>query len=100
MVEIKRKNNATWVTLASTLDVGNVVELKNGIKKAVNRKPPFVIDASNVARLHGAAIQVLLAFTMLLREKEHDFRWHEASDQLLSASRSLGLIQKLGLTDE
>lgn len=96
-MEIKRKNNETWITLEDTLDIGNVADLINSIKIAVKRKPPIVIDAGNVSRIHAAAMQVLLAFVYALNEKETSYRWQQPSEVLQSAAAILGLEQELNL---
>ena len=97
MATLERKDNETWVTLDESLDVSDIGEFRNTMKKVVLRKAPIILDGSAVTRIHTAALQVLLALVKAIKSKDKSFRWESVSEPLLSAATTLGLEKELGL---
>jgi ABC-type transporter Mla MlaB component len=55
------------------------------------------IDVSNVSKIDGAAVQLLLALRRALADRGIEMQWHGAAPALVEAARILGMVEELGL---
>jgi anti-anti-sigma factor len=95
-LNIKRQKGQTRLQLAPVLDISEVRNLHKSLSKAMKRKPPLVLDASQVERIDTAAIQILAAFCHSIRESDIEISWHKPSINLRRAAESMGLNTILG----
>lgn len=98
IVNIKRQKGQTRLQLASNLDITGARNLHALLGKAMKRKPPLILDASQVERIDTAALQILAAFCHSLRESDIELSWDNPSINLRRAAESMGLSTVLGIT--
>ncbi|GMR17778.1 MAG: STAS domain-containing protein [Gammaproteobacteria bacterium] len=96
-LNIKRQKGQTRLQLAPVLDISEARNLHQSLGKAMKRKPPLVLDASQVERIDTAAIQILAAFCHSTRENNIEISWDKPSINLRRTAKSMGLNTILGL---
>lgn len=84
--------------LNSTQDISKSLELKNDMLALINDNDEIDIDASNVERIDGSAIQLLCALFVYAKENNLMIHWVNPSEALMSAAELLGVKQILELT--
>jgi len=85
------------VALAQDLGIESTSELKQHLAPHLEQAGPLRVDASQVGRVHTAAIQVLCAFVLARRQAGQDTVFDDATDTFRDAARLLGVFQTLGL---
>jgi len=85
------------VALAQDLGIESTSELKQHLAPHLGRNGALRVDASQVCRVHTAAIQVLCAFVLARRQAGHATVFDDATDTFRDAARLLGVLQTLGL---
>ena len=85
------------VELGEDLGIETSTELKNRLAPLVAQVGELTLDASQVGRVHTAAVQVLCAFVQARREAGLDTGFHGCTATFRDAARLLGVIQALGL---
>jgi chemotaxis protein CheX len=83
------------VTLGPVLDIRAAGPLHAGLKKALRRGKPIVLDAAQVDRLSTSSIQVLLAASKSVEAAAGRIVLAQASDAFVAAFSDLGLFAKL-----
>lgn len=96
-VEFKRQKNETRLLFAPNLDISQASGLHAALTKALQRKPPFVLDGSQIERTDTAGMQILAAFCHTVRHQKIEFRWHKPSINLLKSTELLGMHTLLGI---
>lgn len=85
------------VELGEDLGIETSTELKNRLASLVAQVGELTLDASQVGRVHTAAVQVLCAFVQARREAGLDTGFHGCTATFRDAARLLGVTQALGL---
>lgn len=85
------------VELGEDLGIETSTELKNRLAPLVAQVGELTLDASQVGRVHTAAVQVLCAFVQARREAGLDTGVHGCTATFRDAARLLGVTQALGL---
>jgi anti-anti-sigma regulatory factor len=85
------------VELGEDLGIETSTELKNRLAPLVAQVGELTLDASQVGRVHTAAVQVLCAFVHARREAGLDTGFHGCTATFRDAARLLGVTQALGL---
>ena len=85
------------VALAPDLGIETTRELKDLLAPHLEVADRIALDASQVSRIHTAAVQVLCAFVSTRRQAGHDTVLENCSDTFRDAARLLGVQPVLGL---
>jgi len=85
------------VALGDDLGIENSTELKTRLAPLVDQEGDLTLDASQVGRIHTAAMQVLCAFVDARRQAGHATGFNGCTPTFRDAARLLGLTQALGL---
>lgn len=85
------------VALAQDLGIESSSELKEHLAPHLQQAGALHVDASQVGRVHTAAMQVLCAFVLARRQAGHDTVFDDVTDTFRDAARVLGLARTLGL---
>ncbi|TXG98044.1 MAG: STAS domain-containing protein [Nevskiaceae bacterium] len=99
---VKPRRSSSSVRLPAELGVDQADSLKEQLLKAVERDQAVTLDASDVQRIHTAALQLFCMFCRDRRAAGREVRWHKPSDALRSAAALLGATTLLsfGLEQE
>jgi chemotaxis protein CheX len=81
------------LTLPRVLDLSAASRVKAAILE--RRGEPVVLDASEVERLGGLCVQVLLAARAEWRMKGHELRIERASDAFVEAAQLMAAHERL-----
>jgi hypothetical protein len=82
--------------LPSTLLIADVRAFAGTMREAVHHGD-LELDATRLADVDTAGLQLLCAVRAAVIAGGHDFRWHGQSPVLQAAARTTGLVQALGL---
>ncbi len=85
------------VALLQDLGIETTSELKQQLAPHLGQSGELRVDASQVARVHTASIQVLCAFALARRQAGHATVFDNATGTFHDAARLLGVLQTLGL---
>lgn len=87
----------SMIQLESDLGIDGATRLHAQLAPNLDSKRPLTIDASQVARLHAASMQVLVGFVREREAARRKTRINEPSNELRSAAVALGVHQILGI---
>ncbi len=79
------------------LDVSVVSDFKSLLQQASGQNSPIVLDASQLERVDGAALQLMTAFFLEAQESGLNVAWRSPSKALQWAAELTGLKQILHL---
>ena len=85
------------VALAQDLGIESTSELKQDLSAHLAQAGELRVDASQVGRVHTAAIQVLCAFVLARRQAGNDTVFDNPTATFRDAARLLGVLQTFGL---
>lgn len=85
------------VALAQDLGIESTSELKQDLSAHLAQAGELRVDASQVGRVHTAAIQVLCAFVLARRQAGNDTVFDNPTATFCDAARLLGVLQTFGL---
>ena len=85
------------VELGTDLGIETTTELKSRLEPYLAQEGLLTVDASQVGRIHTAAVQVLCAFVLARREAGLATGFDGCTPPFLDAARLLGVSQALGL---
>lgn len=85
--------------LPADLGIERVTELRTQLLPAL-AAPMLHIDASAIARVHSAALQLLAAFCRDRSAAGHETKWQAPSAVLLDAARRLALMPQLQIEED
>ena len=85
------------LALGGDLGIETSTELKTRLAPLVDQAGELTLDASEVSRIHTAAMQVLCAFVDARRQAGHPTGFDGCTATFRDAARLLGLTQALGL---
>ncbi len=85
------------VTLPQDLGIESTSELKQQLADQLGLAGELRVDASQVGRIHTAALQVLCAFALARRQNGLVTVFDNASPTFRDAARLLGVLPALGL---
>lgn len=88
------------MTLAETLDVSAVRTLHGDLTPALQAGIPVILDASNVARVDAAALQLFVALFSASVGRPMTVEWRSPSQAIAAAADLLGLGGHIGLCSE
>lgn len=88
------------VRVPTELGVDQADSLKQLLLKSLERDQPVTLDASDVQRIHTAALQVFCMFCRDRRAAGREVRWHRPSEALRSAAALLGATTLLSFGQE
>lgn len=91
-----RRPRVTRVVLAPDLGIATVTELKDALAAALAKGAPVAVDASAVARVDTAALQLLMAFTRAMQDAGAALEWRAPSEAFARSAGRLGLLAALG----
>ena len=92
----KSRQNAS-IRLPAELGMDGMRDLHAQLLAAVESSAPVTIEAAEVQRVHGAALQL---FCCLFRDRARagrETRWNQPTDALRSAAALLGLTELIQL---
>ena len=90
-VTLERAGEGLRVILGHDLDIAQAVALHAGLREALTEARAVRVDASLVARVHTAALQVVYAFAHACRQRGIAFELERASEEWAAAEKLLGL---------
>jgi anti-anti-sigma regulatory factor len=96
----KPHRSSGLVQLPTELGVDQADSLKQLLLKTVERDPLVTLDASEVQRIHTAALQLFCMFCRDRRAAGREVRWHRPSEALRSAAALLGATTLLSFGQE
>lgn len=79
------------------LDVSMLSDFKTLLHQAAGQNSPIALDASQLERVDGAALQLMAAFFVEAQESGLSVTWRSPSDALKNAANLTGLDQILQL---
>ncbi|MCC7635261.1 STAS domain-containing protein [Stenotrophomonas rhizophila] len=85
------------VALGGDLGIETSTELKTRLAPLVDQPGQLTLDASEVSRIHTAAMQVLCAFVHARHQAGHRTAFDACTATFRDAARLLGVTQALGL---
>jgi len=85
------------VALSQDLGIESTSDLKQHLAPYLAQAGELRLDASQVSRVHTAAMQVLCAFVQARRQAGNATAFDNATDTFRDAARLLGVLQALGL---
>lgn len=85
------------IVLEPDLGIEAASRLHAQLAPAVAAKKQVALDAASVSRLHGASMQVLVAFVRARSDGGRKTRINDPSPVLRDAARAMGLASTLGL---
>lgn len=92
MISVTEDNGRSLIALPGTLDTAVATPLKDAFVQAVADGRAVVVDASAVARLSTACIQVLIAGGKAVAAAGQPFIVAKPSEALVSAFDDMGLF--------
>lgn len=94
---LHRSAAAIDVRLPPDLGIEGASQLYGQLLEHVDDEAPVVLDATDVSRIHTAALQLFCMFCQDRRNAGHETRWNHPSDALKSAAALLGVTTLLQL---
>jgi anti-anti-sigma factor len=85
------------VECSDSLDVSVAADFKTLLQQAVSQNAPVVLDATQLVRIDGAALQLLTAFFIEAKESGINVTWRAPSESLLHTVQLTGLKDALQL---
>ena len=85
------------VALAQDLGIESTSDLKQQLATHLPQAGELRVDASQVGRVHTAAMQVLCAFVLARQHAGNNTVFDNATDTFRDAARLLGVLRTLGL---
>jgi ABC-type transporter Mla MlaB component len=92
-----QKQDLKHVVLEAQLGIAMVADLHTRLRPFLQQKESVEIDASEVALVDTAALQLLVAFVKELRDRDVAVTWNKPSDTFCEIARLLDLSDLLGL---
>ena len=83
--------------LAAELGIEQASELRRQLMQGRDRDETVTLDASDIQRIHTAALQLFCMFCRDRRSAGRDTRWHQPTEALRSAAALLGATTLLSL---
>ncbi|NOX52550.1 MAG: STAS domain-containing protein [Gammaproteobacteria bacterium] len=93
----KTKQDNT-LQLDSKLSIHNIAELKSSLDEKTVNEGDVVLDGSQVQAVDTAALQLMSAFALVMREQARPLRWVDPSTTILDAAKLTGLHKALNLS--
>ena len=88
------------IKLKSQLNVQVVGDLKAELESALNTADIAVLDASEVAHVDTAALQLLVSFIQHANLKKTKLEWLNVSEAFSDTARLMGLAKELHLSND
>jgi anti-anti-sigma factor len=85
------------IECSDSLDVSQVSEFKEILKHAAGQRLPVVLDGANLERIDGAALQLITAFFIEVRDSGLSVTWKNPSAPLCRAAGVSGLKETMNL---
>lgn len=92
----KSRQNAT-IRLPAELGMDGMRELHTQLLAAAETAAPVTLEADDVQRVHGAALQLFCSFFRDRGRAGRETRWNQPTDALRSAAALLGLTELIQL---
>lgn len=92
----KSRQNAT-IRLHPELGMDGMRELHAQLLAAAENTAPVTLEAGEVQRVHGAALQLFCSFFRDRGRAGRETRWNQPTDALRSAAALLGLTELIQL---
>lgn len=84
------------IVLDAVLTIAEAAALKDRLLPHLNRKGEICVDASRIAAVDTAGLQVLLAFVRTVQGHGAVVQWSGVSDALLNTALLLGVAGQIG----
>lgn len=94
-----KRNFKMGFSLNEHLNITQVMDLKEGLRVELENAGTLSIDGSQVLRVDATGLQILLSAKNTCKKQSIVWKWEGASDALLEAAQTLGLLEPLGLSD-
>ncbi len=95
--EAPEQGNEMIVECNDGLDITMVTDFKSILKQAVSQNLPIVLDAAQLERVDGAALQLLAAFFIEANESGLEVSWRSPNEAFLEAVQLTGMNSVLNL---
>lgn len=87
------------LSLNEQLNITQVMDLKERLRIELENEGSLSIDGRQVLRVDATGLQLLLSAKKTCQKQSIVWKWEGASDELLGAAQTLGLLEPLGLSD-
>jgi anti-anti-sigma regulatory factor len=98
MDNLSKNDSDMIIDCGESLDVSVIMDFRALILQAMASDDEIILDATQLERIDGAAMQLLTALFKDADETNHPIRWKSSSDALMNAARLSGLCEALHLT--
>ena len=95
--EVKQIMGDEALTLEGVQDISKSESLKKQMLMLIKKNQPIKIDASDVSRIDGSALQLLCGLFVYAKANDIELSRVEPSDAMMSSAESLGLKESLQL---
>ncbi|MDD1782313.1 STAS domain-containing protein [Enterovibrio sp. ZSDZ35] len=92
-------NSAMGFSLGEQLDITQVMDIKDRLQVELEQSDSLLIDGSEVSRVDAPGLQLLLTAKTVCQNQSINWKWQGASNELVTAAKTLGLVGPLGLND-
>jgi anti-anti-sigma regulatory factor len=89
---------ASAINLDETLSIQNIVKLHEELKKSYAANDAIEIDASHVAAIDTATLQLFVALRKDAAKQKKEVVFFQPSQRFIESARLLGLLEILGIT--
>lgn len=89
--------DSTAHELPQIFDISSVSEVKSTLTVALGAGDAVPLDGEPVQRIDASALQLLCAFRRAAERRGVDVVWTRASDVLIEAATTTGMLEVLGL---
>jgi len=90
-------NQPGVLTLDASLNIADVVTLRETLQCYVDTDQDLTLDGSRVETIDTVSMQLLLTFIRQLEGNDCAVTWHEPSAAIRNTAQLLGLVQEVGL---
>lgn len=97
IVDADAANTKNRLVLDSSVVINKAGDLFKSLEQLDTSSKEVEIDASKIEIIDSAILQLLLSYSLSLKEKNIKLIWHKPTDGLLNKASVLGLTELLGL---
>lgn len=96
----KARKESTVIKLPAELGIEQATGLRETLLKGLAEAKKVTLDASEIQRIHAAALQLFIMFSKDCRDTGREYAWREPTTVLRSAAALLGATTLLSLGQE
>lgn len=92
--------SAVTLALPEELTIKTVVEVKQQLNESLESGQPAIVESGAVSRVDGLGVQLLLAYSCAMRERNLAVDWGEPAEVLVKVSAELGVRELCFASDD